>query len=56
MNGKIARRRLLNSVEYFVLRFDVPGISAMNFILRKSLGGGGVASLRSDPQVTCLCS
>ena len=32
-------------------RFDVPGISAMNFMLYNSLGGGGIASLRSDPQV-----
>ncbi|BFZ15186.1 hypothetical protein BsWGS_18225 [Bradybaena similaris] len=33
-----------------VHRFDVPGIQALNFVLRNSLGGGGIASLRSDPQ------
>lgn len=27
----------------------------MNFILYNSLGGGGIASLRSDPQVCCVC-
>jgi len=32
-----------------VERFDVPGISAMNFLLREALGGGGMASLRNDP-------
>ena len=32
-------------------RYDVPGVSAMNFVLYNSLGGGGIASLRSDPQV-----
>ena len=32
-------------------RYDVPGINAMNFMLYNSLGGGGIASLRSDPQV-----
>jgi hypothetical protein len=32
-----------------VLRFDVPGFSALNFVLPDALGGGGVASLRNDP-------
>lgn len=33
-----------------VKRYELPGISAFNFVLKDSLGGGGVASLRSDPQ------
>ncbi|XP_078263492.1 uncharacterized protein LOC144597784 [Rhinoraja longicauda] len=33
-----------------VTRFDLPGIQGLNFVLRNSLGGGGVASLRIDPQ------
>ncbi|XP_019621533.1 PREDICTED: uncharacterized protein LOC109467868 [Branchiostoma belcheri] len=33
-----------------VIRYDVPGLHALNFVLKNSLGGGGVASLRSDPQ------
>ncbi|CAG2203620.1 unnamed protein product [Mytilus edulis] len=33
-----------------VQRYYVPGIHGMNFVLPESLGGGGVASLRSDPQ------
>ena len=37
-------------VYYF--RYDIPGIHAMNFMLLNSLGGGGISSLRSDPQVT----
>jgi hypothetical protein len=32
-----------------VERFDVPGLHGLNFILHGALGGGGVASLRSDP-------
>lgn len=32
-----------------VERFDMPGIGAMNFLLHEALGGGGMASLRSDP-------
>jgi len=33
-----------------VTRYVVPGIHAYNFVLKEVLGGGGVASLRVDPQ------
>ncbi|CAL1591042.1 unnamed protein product [Knipowitschia caucasica] len=33
-----------------VTRYTLPGVFGLNFVLNKSLGGGGVASLRSDPQ------
>ncbi len=33
-----------------VLCWEMPGIHALNFLLKDSLGGGGVASLRIDPQ------
>uniref|UniRef100_A0A1A8CKT5 Uncharacterized protein n=2 Tax=Nothobranchius kadleci TaxID=1051664 RepID=A0A1A8CKT5_NOTKA len=33
-----------------VTRYTLPGIHGLNFVLQNSLGGGGVASLRSDPQ------
>ncbi|XP_060073298.1 uncharacterized protein LOC132553104 [Ylistrum balloti] len=33
-----------------VQRYDVPGIHGMNFVLHNVLGGGGIASLRCDPQ------
>jgi hypothetical protein len=36
-------------VEGPVERFDLPGISAVNFLLHNALGGGGMASLRNDP-------
>ncbi|KAG7173948.1 putative Acyclic terpene utilization family protein AtuA-containing protein [Homarus americanus] len=39
----------LNPVDC-VKRYEVDGICGLNFILENSLGGGGVASLRSDPQ------
>ncbi|XP_069487413.1 uncharacterized protein [Ambystoma mexicanum] len=39
-----------NSDETVVTRFTLPGINGLNFVLRNSLGGGGIASLRSDPQ------
>ena len=31
-------------------RYDLPGIHALNFVLHESLGGGGMNSLRNDPQ------
>jgi hypothetical protein len=37
-------------VEGEVERYDWPGLNGFNFILNQSLGGGGVASLRYDPQ------
>jgi hypothetical protein len=33
-----------------VRRYEVPGIQAFNFVLRDALGGGGISSLRFDPQ------
>ncbi len=33
-----------------VERYELPGIDALNFVLRDALGGGGVSSLRFDPQ------
>jgi len=39
----------IDSSEGKVTRFDLPGIHAVNFLLEKSLGGGGIASMRPDP-------
>ena len=33
-----------------VNRWAMPGMNAFNFLLRNALGGGGIASLRIDPQ------
>ena len=33
-----------------VSAWELPGLHALNFLLENSLGGGGIASLRSDPQ------
>ena len=41
---------VLDTPESRVLRWELPGINALNFLLENSLGGGGVASLRIDPQ------
>lgn len=36
-------------LEDLVEVYDLPGINAINILLRNSLGGGGMASLRPDP-------
>lgn len=33
-----------------VERFEAPGLHALNFVLHDALGGGGISSLRIDPQ------
>lgn len=33
-----------------VTKYRLPGVGAFNFVLENALGGGGVASLKSDPQ------
>lgn len=37
-----------------VTRWELPGIHALNFLLENALGGGGIASLRADPQGKCF--
>jgi hypothetical protein len=43
-------RHTLDAERGRVTRWGMPGIHGMNFLLEHSLGGGGVASLRIDPQ------
>jgi hypothetical protein len=33
-----------------VVRYELPNLGALNFLLHKALGGGGTVSLRIDPQ------
>lgn len=37
-----------------VRHWELPGIHAFNFLLTRALGGGGMASLRSDAQGKCF--
>ncbi len=37
-------------VQGAVERFELPNLGALNFLLHKSLGGGGTVSLRTDAQ------
>lgn len=46
--------RFAATAEGPVERFELPGIGALNFLLHGALGGGGIASLRNDPQGKAL--
>jgi len=37
-------------VEGDVVRYELPNLGALNFLLHRALGGGGTVSLRIDPQ------
>jgi hypothetical protein len=50
LTPQAVRTWLAHLVEGEVERFDWPGINGWNFVLHRALGGGGVASLRYDPQ------
>jgi hypothetical protein len=44
------RNYMKHFVQGEVERFEWPGLMGFNFLLHRALGGGGVASLRHDPQ------
>lgn len=44
------RAWMAHFVDGEVERFEWPGLGGFNFLLHRALGGGGVASLRHDPQ------
>ena len=50
--------RVANWLGHFVkgkvTRYDWPGLNGFNFLMEEALGGGGVASLRHDPQGKAL--
>jgi len=43
-------QHVLDAEKGKVIRYELPGLNALNFMLENALGGGGVASLRIDPQ------
>jgi hypothetical protein len=50
LTPEAVRRYFAHLVEGEVTRFDWPGLDGWNFVLQRALGGGGIASLRYDPQ------
>lgn len=50
LSAELVADYMSHRVSGCVTRYDVPGVDALNFVLRDALGGGGIASLRFDPQ------
>ncbi|MBX3509731.1 MAG: DUF1446 domain-containing protein [Hyphomonadaceae bacterium] len=50
LTPEAVQKRFAHFVEGAVERYELPGVRAINFVLHDALGGGGVVSLRSDPQ------
>ncbi len=50
ITGERVKAHFGNFCKGTVTRYDLPKIAAFNFVLTQSLGGGGTASLRLDPQ------
>ena len=54
LTADIVRDYLAHVAKGKVSRYSLPGINALNFTFENALGGGGVASLRYDPQGKAL--
>jgi len=50
LTEQVVAARFEHFLEGRVERFLMPGLGAVNFLLHDVLGGGGIASLRNDPQ------
>ncbi len=50
LTADAVKKYFAHRVEGDVERFDLPGIHGLNFLMHEALGGGGIASLRNDPQ------
>lgn len=52
--AEAVRRYFAHFLRGEVERFEWPGLDGFNFLLHQGLGGGGIASLRHDPQGKAL--
>ena len=50
LTAAAVREHFAHYVEGDVYRYEWPGLQGFNFVLERALGGGGMASLRNDPQ------
>lgn len=50
LSAEIVKDYFAHVVKGEVRRYTLPGFHALNFVMAHALGGGGVASLRYDPQ------
>lgn len=50
LTAKIVKEHFSAICKGEVIRYELPNLRALNFILKDSLGGGGSASLKTDAQ------
>ena len=55
LDNKLTSDEIKNHLSFLgkdlnVQKYNLPGVGGFNFVLENALGGGGVASLKSDPQ------
>ena len=50
LTAEAVKQYFAHFVQGRVERFEIPGLGGFNFLLHNALGGGGMASLRYDPQ------
>lgn len=50
LTPEVVRSCFAHHVAGEVERFEWPGLAGFNFVMHRALGGGGIASLRHDPQ------
>jgi hypothetical protein len=54
LTSDVVHEYLKHVIDGKIIRYELPGIHAFNFVCSRSLGGGGLASLRVDRQGKCL--
>ena len=54
LTEELVQKRFAHFTDKSVERHFLPGTQSMNFLLHDALGGGGMASLRNDPQGKCF--
>ena len=50
------RKHLSGVVHGAVVRYEIPSLGALNFVMQQALGGGVTRSLALDPHGKCLSS
>ena len=60
LRSALSEQRVADYFSHFIAangsvsRWELPGSHSFNFLVRHALGGGGIASLRIDPQAKCF--
>lgn len=50
LSAEAVKQYFAHFVQGDVTRYELPGLQGFNFLMQEALGGGGIASLRHDPQ------